>query len=168
MVNTQFSLPIKILRTNCGGEFISTNFTQFYHDKSILHHLSCPHTPQQNGVAERKHKHLIQCALAILSESHLLMSYWSYAVSTAAHLINRLLTPNLHHKTPYDILFYTPPNLTYLKSFGCRCFFLLTLYRAHKLHPKTTPCVFLGYPTNSKGYLCLDPVTYRLYISRHI
>ena len=45
---------------------------------------------------------------------------------------------------------------------------MLTPYRAHKLHPKTIPCVFLGYPTNSKGYLCLNPVTYRLYISRHV
>uniref|UniRef100_A0A2N9HVI9 Integrase catalytic domain-containing protein n=1 Tax=Fagus sylvatica TaxID=28930 RepID=A0A2N9HVI9_FAGSY len=97
MVNTQFSLPIKILRSDCGGEFTSTAFTQFCHDKGILHHLSCPHTPQQNGVAERKHKHLIQCALALLSESHLPMSYWSYAVSTAAHLINRLPTPILHN-----------------------------------------------------------------------
>uniref|UniRef100_A0A2N9IRZ8 Integrase catalytic domain-containing protein n=1 Tax=Fagus sylvatica TaxID=28930 RepID=A0A2N9IRZ8_FAGSY len=56
MVNTQFSLPIKILRSDCGGEFTSTDFTQFCHDKGILHHLSCPHTPQQNGVAERKHR----------------------------------------------------------------------------------------------------------------
>ena len=168
MVNTQFSLPIKILRSDCGGEFTSTDFTQFCHDKGILHHLSCPHTPQQNGVAERKHRHLIQCALALLSESHLPMSYWSYAVSTATHLINRLPTPILHHKTPYDILFHTAPDLTYLKSFGSQCFPLLTPYRAHKLHPKTTHCVFLEYPTNSKGYWCLDPVTYRLYISRHI
>jgi transposase InsO family protein len=168
MVNTQFSLPIKILRSDCGGEFTSTDFTQFCHDKGILHHLSCPHTPQQNGVVERKHRHLIQCALVLLSESHLPMSYWSYAVSTATHLINRLPTPILHHKTPYDILFHTAPDLTYLKSFGCQCFPLLTPYRAHKLHPKTTPCVFLGYPTNSKGYLCLDPVTLRLYISRHV
>ena len=104
MVNTQFSLPIKILRSDCGGEFTSTDFTQFCHNKGILHHLSCPHTPQQNGVAERKHRHLIQCALALLSESHLPMSYWSYAVSAATHLINRLPTPILHHKTPYDIL----------------------------------------------------------------
>ena len=96
------------------------------------------------------------------------MSYWSYAVSIATHLINRLPTPILHHKTPYDILFHTAPDLTYLKSFGCQCFPLLTPYRAHKLHPKTTPCVFLGYPTNSKGYLCLDLVTLRLYISRHV
>jgi hypothetical protein len=168
MVHTQFSLPIKTLRTDCGGEFTSTDFNTFCDAKGILHQLSCPHTPQRNGVVERKHRHLIQCALALLSESHLPISYWSYAVSTTTHLINRLPTPNLHHHTPYETLFHTPPDLTHLKSFGCQCFPLLTPYKAHKLHPKSIPCVFLGYPTNSKGYLCLDPITYRLYISRHV
>uniref|UniRef100_A0A2N9HIL7 Integrase catalytic domain-containing protein n=1 Tax=Fagus sylvatica TaxID=28930 RepID=A0A2N9HIL7_FAGSY len=168
MVNTQFSLPIKVLRTDCGGEFTSNAFNQFCANKGIIHQLSCPHTPQQNGVAERKHKHLIQCALAILSESKLPMSYWSHAVSTATHLINRLPTPNLSYNNPWEMLFQKPPDLTYLRSFGCQCFPLLTPYTAHKLHPKTTPCVFIGYPPHTKGYLCLDPITKRLYVSRHV
>ena len=75
MIDTQFSLPIKILRTYCGGEFISTPFNQFCLSKGILHQLSCSHTPQQNGVAKRKHRHLVQCALALLSQSKLPMSY---------------------------------------------------------------------------------------------
>ncbi len=168
MVNTQFSLPIQVLRTDCGGEFTSNAFNQFCANKGIIHQLSCPHTPQQNGVAERKHKHLIQCALAILSESKLPISYWSHAVSTATHIINRLPTPNLSYNNPWEMLFHKPPDLTYLKSFGCQCFPLLTPYTAHKLHPKTTPCVFIGYPTYTKGYLCLDPITKRLYTSRDV
>uniref|UniRef100_A0A2N9HIJ5 Integrase catalytic domain-containing protein n=1 Tax=Fagus sylvatica TaxID=28930 RepID=A0A2N9HIJ5_FAGSY len=95
MVETQFSLPIKALRSDCGGEFTSNQFNQFCASKGIIHQLSCPHTPQQNGVAERKHRHLVQCALALISQSNLPMSYWSYAISTATHLINRLPTPNL-------------------------------------------------------------------------
>uniref|UniRef100_A0A2N9GGL3 Integrase catalytic domain-containing protein n=1 Tax=Fagus sylvatica TaxID=28930 RepID=A0A2N9GGL3_FAGSY len=168
MVHTQFSLPIKTFRTDCGGEFTSTKFNQFCANHGIIHQLSCPHTPQQNGTAERKHRHLIQCALALLSESKLPISYWSYAVSTAAHLINRLPTPNLKQKTPWELLFHKPPDIQYLRTFGCQCFPLLTPYTAHKLHPKTISCVFLGYPTNTKGYLCLDPVTKRVYTSRHV
>uniref|UniRef100_A0A2N9HE34 Integrase catalytic domain-containing protein n=1 Tax=Fagus sylvatica TaxID=28930 RepID=A0A2N9HE34_FAGSY len=168
MVQTQFSLPIQVLRTDCGGEFISNEFNQFCANKGIIHQLSCPHTPQQNGTVERKHKHLIQCALALLSESTLPMSYWFYVVSTATHLINRLPTPNLNHKTPWEMLFHASPDLTHLKSFGCQCFPLITPYTAHKLHPKTIPCVFLGYPSHTKGYLCLDPITQRLYTSRHV
>jgi hypothetical protein len=150
------------------GEFRLTNFNQFCANNGIKHQLSCLHTPQQNGVAERKHIHLIQCALAFLSESKLPISYWSYAVFTATHLINRLPTPNLKQKTPWEILFHTPPNIQYLRTFGCQCFPLLTPYAAHKLHPKTISCVFLGYPTNTKGYLCLDPITKRIYTSRHV
>uniref|UniRef100_A0A2N9IZW0 Integrase catalytic domain-containing protein n=1 Tax=Fagus sylvatica TaxID=28930 RepID=A0A2N9IZW0_FAGSY len=153
MIQTQFSLPLQVLRTDCGGEFTSNKFNQFCATKGIVHQVSCPHTPQQNGVAERKHRHLIQCALALLSESNLPMSHWHYAVSTAAHVINRLPTPNLSSKSPWEVLFHTSPDLTHLRAFGCQCFPLLTPYTAHKLYPKTTPCVFLGYPTNSKGLM---------------
>jgi hypothetical protein len=168
MVQTQFSLPIQVLRTDCGGEFISNEFNQLCANKGIIHQLSCPYTPQKNGTAKRKHRHLIQCAFALLSESKLPMSYWSCAVSTATHLINRLPTPNLNHKTPWEMVFHAPPDLIHLKSFGCQCFPLSTPYIAHKLHPKTIPCVFLGYPPNTKGYLCFDPITKRLYTSRHV
>jgi hypothetical protein len=130
--------------------------------------VSCPHTPQQNGVVERKHRHLIHCAFALLSESNLPMSYWHYAVSTAAHVINRLPTSNLSSKSPWEVLFYKSPNLTHLRTFGCQCFPLLTPYTAHKLYPKTTPCVFLGYPNTSKGYLCFDPIIHKIYTSRHV
>jgi hypothetical protein len=168
MVETQFSLPIKALRSDCGGEFTLNQFNQFCASKGIIHQLSCPHTPQQNGVAERKHRHLVQCALALLSQSNLPMSYWSYAISTAAHLINRLPTPNLGHKSPWQVLYHKNPDLAYLRTFGCQCFPLLTPYTAHKLYPKTQPCIFLGYPLHSKGYYCLDPITLRLYVSRHV
>jgi transposase InsO family protein len=119
MVQTQFSLTIQVLHTDCGGEFISNEFNHFCANKGIIHQLSCPHTPQQNGTAKRKHRHLIPCALALLSKSKLPMSYWSYAVSTATHLINKLPTPNLNHKNPWEMVFHAPPDLTHLKSFGC-------------------------------------------------
>uniref|UniRef100_A0A2N9GQ99 Integrase catalytic domain-containing protein n=1 Tax=Fagus sylvatica TaxID=28930 RepID=A0A2N9GQ99_FAGSY len=71
LVQNQFKQSVQIFRTDCGGEFTSTAFNTFCADNGIIHQLSCPHTPQQNGVAERKHKHLIQCALALLSQSTL-------------------------------------------------------------------------------------------------
>jgi hypothetical protein len=119
-------------------------------------------------VAERKHRHLIQCALALLSQSNLPISYWSYAVSTAAHLINKLPTPNLSNKTPWESLFHSKPTLSHLRAFGSQCFPLLTPYNKHKLQPKSVPCIFLGYPFTSKGYTCLDPSSHRIYTSRHV
>uniref|UniRef100_A0A2N9HBT2 Integrase catalytic domain-containing protein n=1 Tax=Fagus sylvatica TaxID=28930 RepID=A0A2N9HBT2_FAGSY len=76
-IATQFNLPIKILRSDCGGEFTSQPFETFCANHGIIHQLSCPHTPQQNGVAERKHRHLVQCTLAMLSQSGLSTSYCS-------------------------------------------------------------------------------------------
>uniref|UniRef100_A0A2N9J617 Integrase catalytic domain-containing protein n=1 Tax=Fagus sylvatica TaxID=28930 RepID=A0A2N9J617_FAGSY len=152
----------------CGGEFTSTEFNKFCADNGIIHQLSCPHTPQQNGVAERKHRHLIQCALALLSQSNLPISYWSYAVSTAAHLINKLPTPLLSNKSPWESLFHTKPTLTHLRAFGCQCFPLLTPYNKNKFQPKSVPCIFVGYPFHSKGYTCFDPSTHRFYTSRHV
>ena len=123
---------------------------------------------QQNGVAERKHRHIVECALTLLSHSQLSPIFWSYAVSTSVHLINRLPTPTLHNSTPWEVLFKSKPDLTHLRTFGCICFPLLKSYNAHKLLPYTSPCIFLGYPTHSKGYICQDPVTSRVYISRHV
>uniref|UniRef100_A0A2N9GK89 Reverse transcriptase Ty1/copia-type domain-containing protein n=1 Tax=Fagus sylvatica TaxID=28930 RepID=A0A2N9GK89_FAGSY len=96
-INSISSVPPKALFTKC----------------HVLTHHS------KNGVAERKHRHLIQCALALLSESNLPMSHWHYAVSTAAHVINRLPTPNLSSKSPWEVLFHTSPDLTHLRAFGC-------------------------------------------------
>uniref|UniRef100_A0A2N9IPP4 Integrase catalytic domain-containing protein n=1 Tax=Fagus sylvatica TaxID=28930 RepID=A0A2N9IPP4_FAGSY len=143
LVKTQFKHSIQTFRTDCGGEFTSNEFHTFCANNGIVHQLSCPHTPQQNGVAERKHRHIIQCALALISQSNLPISYWSYAVSTATHLINKLPTPILSNKSPWELLFNSKPSISHLKAFGC-------------------------YPSNSKGYICFDPSSHRFYTSRHV
>uniref|UniRef100_A0A2N9FT93 Integrase catalytic domain-containing protein n=1 Tax=Fagus sylvatica TaxID=28930 RepID=A0A2N9FT93_FAGSY len=166
-VENQLSTQIKYLRTDCGGEYSSNAFTDFCSSHGITHQFSCPHTPQQNGIVERKHRHIVESALTILSHASLPITYWTYAVSTAVHLINRLPTPKLSHISPWEKLFHKPPDLTHLKTFGCLCFPYLRPYNTHKLQPRSTPCLFLGYPSHTKGYICLDPISHRIYISRH-
>jgi hypothetical protein len=167
-VENEFSKQIKFLRTNCGGEYTSNEFNAFCASNGITYHLSCPHTPQQNGIVERKHRHIIECALTLLSHASLPTVHWTYAITTAIHLINRLPTPKLSHKSPWEKLFHKSQDISHLKTFGCICFPLLRPYNTHKLEPRTTPCIFLGYPAFSKGYICLDPKTHRIYISRHV
>uniref|UniRef100_A0A2N9F7W8 Integrase catalytic domain-containing protein n=1 Tax=Fagus sylvatica TaxID=28930 RepID=A0A2N9F7W8_FAGSY len=166
MAEKHYNSSIHFLRTDCGGEFTSTAFNSYCANSGIIHHLTCPHTPQQNGVAERKHRHLIQTTLALLSQSGLSLSYWSYALATASHLINKLPTPLLNMSSPWEQLHNVKPNLSYLKTFGCKCFPLLTPYNTYKLQPKTTSCIFLGYPPTTKGYLCQDPIT-KSYFPNH-
>ena len=156
------------MRTDGGGEYTSNAFNHFYSSYDIIHQTSCPHTPQQNGTAEREHRHLIKCSLTMLSHSNLPLSYWSYVVSTTTHMINRLPTLLLHNKSPWEVLFKYKLDLLHLRTFGYTCFPLLRPYNKHKLHPHITPCIFLSYSAYSKGYICLDPNTFRIYISRHV
>ena len=74
-VKNQLDTKIKILKSDRGGEFTSNAFKNFFSSNGIIQHLSYPHTPQQNGVAERKHKHLVECALTLLSHSKLPLPY---------------------------------------------------------------------------------------------
>lgn len=104
----------------------------------------------------------------MLSLSKLPLSYWSYAVTAATHIINRLPTPGLHNRSPWELLFHYVPDLTHLRVFGCTCFPLLRPYNTHKLQTHTKFCIFLGYLAYSKGYIYLEPSSHRIYISRHV
>ena len=130
--------------------------------QGIIHQLSCPYTPQQNGLVERKHKHLI------LSQASIPSLYWSYAIKTVVSLINLLPTSVMNFHSPLFKLYSTRPDLSQLKVFGCACYPNFRRYTTHKLEPRTVECIFLGYPTSFKGYLCLDIKSKRLYISRHV
>jgi hypothetical protein len=110
---------IKTLRTDCGGEYTNNEFCS---QSSIFHQFTCPHTSQQNGVAERKHRHIVDMALTLISHSSLPIEYWTYAFSTAIFLINCLPSLSRGSISPWETLFGTSPNFSLFKSFGCACF----------------------------------------------
>ena len=159
---------VKILRTDCGSEYTHNEFCNFCSNNGIFHQFTCPHTSQQNGVAEKKHRHIVDIALTLISQSSLPFQYWSYAFSTAVFLINRLPSINHNSLSPWENIFGNSPNYSLFKSFGCACFPLLRPYSKHKFTLRSKECIFLGYASNSKGYLCLYPITSRFYVSRHV
>lgn len=89
-VETQFSAVIKVLRSDSGGEYMSIAFYEFLKQKGILSQRSCPYTPQQNGVAERKIRHLLDVTRTLLLESSVPSTFWVKALSTAVNLVNRM------------------------------------------------------------------------------
>ena len=100
--------------------------------------------------------------------SKLPLSYWLYAISKTTRIINRLPTPMLHNKFPWELLFHSRPDLHHLRTFGYTYFPLLRPYNIHKLQPHTNPCIFLGYPAYFKGDICLVLTSLQIYISKHV
>ncbi|RWR76373.1 putative polyprotein [Cinnamomum micranthum f. kanehirae] len=167
-VENMLSTTIKAFQSDGGGEFMSNRFQNFLTSHGIAHRVSCPHTPEQNGVAERKHCHIVEMGLTLLATSHMPLQYWVEAFNTAGFLINRLPTKVLNNKSPWECLFNRSPNYCFLHTFGCLCFPWLRPYNKNKLEFRSRPCVFLGYSLNHIGYRCLDIDTGRVFLSRHV
>jgi hypothetical protein len=166
LVENQFSTTIKELQSDGGGEYTSFPFQSFLKTNGIVHRKSCPYTSPQNGLAERKLRHILETGLTLLAHSHLSNKYWVDSFLTAVYVINRLPTPVLQNMSPYSKLYKKAPDYQKLRVFGCLCYPLLRPYNVHKLNYRSKPCIFLGY--NFAGYKCLDPVTNKAYLSRHV
>jgi hypothetical protein len=145
LVKNIFSTKIKYFQSDNGGEYTSNQFKSFFNQHGIFHKLTCPHTSQQNGIAERKHRHIMEIGLTLLAQSGLPYKYWVDSFLTSIYLINRLPTPVLQNKSPFFKLFKKEPNYIILRSFGCLCYPLLRPYAAHKLAFRSKPCIFIGY-----------------------
>jgi len=104
----------------------------------------------------------------LLHDASLPLSYWPHAFQTAVYLINRQPTPLLQNKSPFEVLFHQQPNYLKLRKFGCLCYPLIKPYNTCKLQPKSTPCVFIGYSPTQNAYKCIDLLTARLYVSKHV
>ena len=126
-----------------------------------MHQFSCPYTTQQNGLVERKHRHIIESSLSMVFQAKLHLTQRSSAVNTAIFLINRLPSTVLNFVSLWEVLFQSKPDLSQLRIFGC-------IVIQHKLQFRTTPCLFLGYPPNCKGYICFNRSTSKIYLSRHV
>ncbi|KAK1260381.1 hypothetical protein QJS04_geneDACA002146 [Acorus gramineus] len=168
MVETQFSKRIKVFRSDCGGEYCSRAFRDFLSSQGTLPQLSTPYAHQQNGVAERKHRHILETTRSLLLSASVPVQFWGEAVLTSVYLINRTPSSITAGISPFQRLYHNPPDYSRLRVFGCTCFVLLPPLERTKLSPRSTMCVFLGYSNEIKGYRCYDPVARRLRTSCHV
>jgi histone deacetylase 1/2 len=137
-------LKTKIIsvQSDWSGEY--HNLNTFFQKLGISHRVSCPHTHQQNGVAERKHRHIVETGLTLLAHACVPFCYWSDAFTTACFLLNRLPTLLLHMKTPLELLLHETPDYTFLKVFGCACWPHTRPYNNNKLEFWSKSACFLG------------------------
>ncbi|WZY94101.1 hypothetical protein YC2023_066430 [Brassica napus] len=167
-VTNQYHAKIKIFRSDNGGEYTGHAFRDHLAQHGILHQTSCPYTPQQNGVAERKNRHLMEVSRSMMFHKGIPKRYWSDAVMTACYLINRIPTRILADQSPFEVLNKSRPVLDHLRTFGCVCYVLVPGEQRNKLEAKSTKAMMIGYSTSQKGYKCYDPTARRVLVSRDV
>jgi hypothetical protein len=158
------SSKIKFFQSDGGTEF-SPLQRQF---PEITFQKSCPYSSEQNGLAQRKHRHIVELALANMFHTSIPLKYWDYIFESVVFIINRL--PSSVHGTisPFQQLFNQVPDYTFLHILGYTCYPLLRPYTQHKLEARSEVCAFLGYFTIHKDYYCLHIPSGRIYVSRHV
>jgi hypothetical protein len=165
LIETQFQVTPKVIRSDNGPEFLLSDFFAL---KGIIHQKSCVETPQQNGRVERKHQHILNVGRALLFQSKLPKHFWSYALLHATFLINRVSTPLLHKQSPYQVLYNQTPDISQFKVFGSLCFASTLTSHRSKLDSRARKAIFLGYPPGMKGYVLYDLHSHHIFVSRHV
>lgn len=141
MAELQFGHKIKSVQTDGGGEFrpLTSHFTSL----GIIHRITCPHTHHQNGSVERKHRHIVETGLTLLSHASIPLHFWDHAFLTATYLINRMPTTTLQGQSPYSKLYGKLPDYKSLKIFGSACFPFLRPYNSNKLSLHSKACGYV-------------------------
>ncbi|GJY28978.1 ribonuclease H-like domain-containing protein, partial [Tanacetum coccineum] len=142
----------KVIRCDNGTEFKNKEMNQFCERKGIKREFSVARTPQQNGVAERKNRTLIEAARTMLADSKLPTTFWAEAVNTTFYVQNRVLLTKPHNKTPYELFLGRKPALGFMRPFGCPVTILNTIDHLGKFDGKADEGFFVGYSINSKAF----------------
>ncbi|XP_071713646.1 uncharacterized protein [Rutidosis leptorrhynchoides] len=169
-INTEpceFQQKIKVFRSDNGTKFVNQKFLNFTNSKGIVHQTTCAYTPQQNGIVERKHRHLLNVARALMFQGGLPLNMWSECILTSCYLINRTPTAVLNGKSPYETVFKSDPNLSHLKCFGCLCF-SVDLNPKDKFSSRSTKCILIGFSNVKKGYKLLSLEDKSIFYSRDV
>ncbi|GJX92117.1 retrovirus-related pol polyprotein from transposon TNT 1-94 [Tanacetum coccineum] len=159
---------VKIIRSDNGTEFKNKVMDDFCREKGIKREYSVARTPQQNGVAERRNRTLIEAARTMLADSKLPTTFWAEAVSTACYVQNRVLVVKPHNKTPYELFRGFKPALSFMRPFGCHVTILNTLDSLGKFDGKSDEGFFVGYSLSSKAFRVYNTRTRRVEENLHI
>nr|GEV33897.1 hypothetical protein [Tanacetum cinerariifolium] len=125
-------------------------------------------SPQQNGVAEKRNRSLIEAASTMLADAKLPVTFWAEAVNTACYVQNRVLVNKAHNKTSYELFNGRTPAIGFLKPFGCYVMILNTLDNLGKFEAKGDEGYFLGYSMSNKAFRVFNKRTKRVEENLHI
>ena len=159
---------LKTLHTDRGGECTSTEFEEFLQSAGVHHELAVPKTPEQNGVAERMNRTLVESVRSMLVDASLPHKFWAEALSTAVYLRNRSPTKAVDGMTPFEAWTGKKPSVSHLRVFGYKAFAHVPKDERGKLDSKAKKCILVGYGEETKGYRLYDPLKKRIGFSRDV
>ncbi|CAI7751975.1 unnamed protein product, partial [Closterium sp. NIES-54] len=169
MVERQVMRLMKVLRSDRGGEFLGAEFTKFLKKNGTRHQLTCPGTPQQNGIAERANRTIGKAAKTLLGAAGMPYKFWPEAVRHVITVKNRVLTHvGDKHWVPYERWLGKKPSVDMLRVWGCMGLVMVPKEQRHKLEVAAVWAVHLGMAPDSKGWLMWDPKSKRTLVSRDI
>ncbi|CAI7834082.1 unnamed protein product [Closterium sp. NIES-53] len=162
MVERQAMRLVKVLRSDRGGEFLGAEFTKFLKKNGIRHHLTCPGTLQQNGIAECANRTIGEAAKTLLGAAGMPYKFWPEAVRHVITVNNRVLTHvGDKHWVPYERWLGKKPSIDMLRVWGCMGLVMVPKEQRHKLEVAAVWAVHLGMAPDSKGWLMWDPKSKR-------
>lgn len=144
MIKAQFEKKIKRIRSENGGEFVLHAMSNFYASEGIMIETSSFKIPQQNGIVERKHRHIHEIARCLMFKVILPTKFWRECVLKTTYIIIRLPSKVSDHKTPFKILFRRKLDYSHMKTFGCLVYNRNTEARGDKFEVKGSSKVFVG------------------------
>jgi transposase InsO family protein len=168
MVEKEKGVSIKCLRSDGRGEYFSNEFSEYLKEHGIQRKYSCSYSPQRNGVAERKNRHIAKVARAMLNEKNLPNYFLAEAVAIVVYIMNQTPTAIVHGMTPKEKFTCKKPDVSHLRVFGCIAYVHVPNEKRSKLDPKAEKCFFIGYSLEQKGYRCFNPSTRRWQVSRDV
>ncbi|KAG4061423.1 hypothetical protein PC123_g3730 [Phytophthora cactorum] len=157
---------MKCLRSDNGMEFVNNKVADIWQRNGIVHQRTVPYSPQQNGVAERMNRTIMEKARSMLHYKAMPMYWWAEAVNIAVYHINRSTNTTNPDATPYELGFKVKPRMEHLRVFGSQGYAHIDNVKRTKLEPKSFRCMFLGYAENVKGYRVYDLDASTVKISR--
>lgn len=167
-VENQTEKRIKIFRSDNGTEFCSKKFSSYFERHGIQHQTSIPYTPQQNGLAERTIRTLVEKARCMLQDANLPKKYWAEAMNTAAYIKNHTTSHVLENKTPIEIWSGKKPDVSHFKVFGSVAMAMVPKEKRRKFDAKSRELMFVGYCEDQKGYRLMDRKSNEITSSRDV
>ena len=158
----QLGKSLLCLRSDRGGEYLDTEFNDHLIEHGIVSQLTAPGTPQQNGVAERRNRTMLDMVRSMMSYSSLALSFWGCALQTAVYILNVVPSKSIQH-TPLELWSGRKPSLRHISIWGCTEHVLKG--KTGKLEPRTEVCLFVGYPKSTRGGLFYSPQDKKVFVS---